>query len=152
MQLLSVLHYVSQQESYVSVGRVGRAGNQACRAHLSSVAKFGGRPCINRPIWKRREANQSAPPAATMPTAIDSHTCHIGGGDVDVSRSSIAKAFIGGIKLTTVANSEFGSREIGNQNSHGIIISNVTGVISDCASRSSFTAEPIAAMSDPMMT
>ncbi len=83
---------------------------------------------------------------------MDSHTCHIGGGDVDVRRSSMANAFIGGMKLTTVANSELGSREIGNQNSHGIIISSVIGVISDCASRSSFTDEPIAAMSDPIVT
>ena len=87
-----------------------------------------------------------------MPTAIESQTCHMGGGDVDVSRSSIANAFIGGMKLTIVANVEFGSREIGNQNSHGTIISSVIGVISDCASRSSLTAEPIAAISDPMMT
>ena len=56
------------------------------------------------------------------------------------------------MKLTTVANKELGSREMGYQNSHGTIISSVIGVISGCASRSSFTAEPIAAMMDPMMT
>src|SRR5688572_14304605 len=99
-----------------------------------------------------RDANQSAPPAAAMPTAIDSQTCQMGGGEVEVRRSSIANAFIGGMKLTTVANSEFGSREIGSQKSHGIIISSVMGVISDCASRSSLTADPIAAISDPMIT
>ena len=77
---------------------------------------------------------------------------YFGGGDVEVIRSSMANAFIGGMKLTTVANSEFGSREIGNQKSHGIIISSVIGVINDCASRSSFTADPIAAMSEPIIT
>src|SRR5690349_13942199 len=99
-----------------------------------------------------RDANHNAPPAVMIPTTIDSHTCHIGGGAVDVRRSSMANAFIGGMKLTIVANSEFGSREIGNQNSHGIIISSVIGVINGCASRSSFTDDPIAAINDPMVT
>ena len=117
----------------------------AWRTHFRSVAKFGGRPCNNRPILKMRDANQRALPAAMIPTTMDSHTCHIGGGDVDARRSSMANAFIGGTKLTTVANSELGSREIGNENSHGIIISAVIGVINGCASRSSFTDVPIAA-------
>ena len=86
---------------------------------------------MSKPILKMRDANHSAPTPAKRPTRIDNHTCHIGGGDVDVNRSSIAKAFIGGRKLRTVANTEFGSREMGYENSQGIIINSVIGVIND---------------------
>src|SRR5438105_318302 len=122
-----------------------------CRAQRISVARFGGRPYISKPTRKTREANHNVAHAAPMPIAIDSHTSQSGGGEVEVSRSSMAKAFTGGMKLSAVLNAEFGSRTIGYQNSHGVIIIIMIGITSAWASRRSFTADPTAAINEPMI-
>ena len=53
-------------------------------------------------------ATQTAPNTPATPSAIDSHTCHAGGGLDDASRSSMPNEFTGGTKLTTTASVEFG--------------------------------------------
>ena len=63
--------------------------------------------------------------------------------------SSITNVLMGGAKLVTIAKTPFGSRVIGNHSNHGIIIVIITGIISDCASVISFTADPIAAIHEP---
>jgi hypothetical protein len=128
----------------------GRAAH-AIRIHFTSVANDGGFPNINSPTRNTFAANQTAAYAPAALTTMPSHTCHIGGGLVEVSRSSSTKFPSGGTKLNTVANSELGSRLIGIHRNHGSITINMIGVISVCASRISFTAEPIAAMIDPIV-
>ena len=59
--------------------------------------------------------------------------------------------FTGGTKLMTVLNTEFGSREIGSQKIHGVMTSSMMGIIIDCASRMSLTAEPTAILSEPIV-
>ena len=86
-----------------------------------------------------------------MPMTIETAACQNGGGVLEDSRNIITKELSGGMKLITVAKVELGSRVIGIQNSHGIIMIMITGVISDCASRISFTADPIAAMNAAMV-
>ncbi len=54
----------------------------------------------------------------------------------------------GGMKLSTTASVELGSRLIGNQSIHGIMMRSITGVIRVCASRISLTADPMAAMNE----
>ena len=73
------------------------------------------------------------------------------GGANEVRRSSIAKVFTGGMKLIAVLNAELGSRAIGAASSHGTIMTRMSGIIIDCASRMSLTAEPTAAIADPMV-
>src|SRR5437867_1907654 len=75
----------------------------------------------------------------------------MGGGAVEDMRRSIAKFDIGGMKLITVAKVELGSRVMGNQKSHGIMMRSMTGVMRVCASRISLTAAPIAAMNEAIM-
>ena len=75
----------------------------------------------------------------------------MGGGAVDASRSIMTKLLIGGTKLSTTANMEFGSRLIGSHSIQGIMMMTMTGVISPCASRISLTADPIAAMIAPIV-
>src|SRR5436190_6934391 len=114
----------------------------ACRAQRTSVAKFGGLPYISRPILNTFDANQIAAQTPTAPTPIDTHTCHHGGGAVDVRRISIAKVLMGGMKLRIVANAEFGFWEIGNQTQNGNVSTSIKGIISACASRMSLTTAP----------
>ena len=63
----------------------------------------------------------------------------------------MANVFTGGMKLIAVLNVEFGSRAIGSASIHGTIITSMIGIISDCASRISLTAEPTAAIADPIV-
>src|SRR5436853_7238736 len=78
----------------------------ACRAQRMRVATLGGLPYISRPILNTFDANQTAAHTPAAPTPIDSHTCHHGGGAVDVSRISMANVLMGGMKLMIVANAE----------------------------------------------
>src|SRR5215468_8920372 len=110
---------------------------------------FGGLPYISSPILKTFAANHSAATTPAAPSAIDAHTCHHGGGAVDVRRSSIAKLLTGGIMLMMVANIEFGFCEMGNQTQNGNVSSSMSGIISDCASRMSLTTAPTLTISDP---
>src|SRR5690606_24701263 len=87
----------------------------------------------------------------TTPIAIDSQTCHSGGGSVDAIRISMPNVLIGGTKLATTETVELGSREIGIHRSHGRIRTSISGVLSDCASRMSLTAAPAAIISDPIV-
>src|SRR3954466_7053069 len=96
-----------------------RPVDYAALTHLIIVAKSGGLPYISRPIRKTFAAHHSTATTDAMPIAIDVHTCHQGGGVFDAIRSSMAKVLTGGTKLMTVLNVEFGSREMGSQNSHG---------------------------------
>ena len=73
-----------------------------------------------------------------------SSTCHVGGGVADASRIIMAKVLTGGMKLRATANVEFGSRPMTVANIQGAMSTSITGVISDCASRISFTAAPTA--------
>src|SRR5215468_3450448 len=114
-----------------------------------SVAKFGGLPVISRPIWKTFDANQSAAPTPATAMPIESHTCHQGGGAVDVSRISIAKVLTGGMKLSATLKAEFGAIEIGNHTQNGDASSSINGMMSPCASRMSLTTAPTLTMSDP---
>src|SRR5262249_20218686 len=125
--------------------------DQASRTQRTSVPKFGGLPNIRRPMRKTLDANHTAPTTPNTPIAIDSHTCHTGGGCVDASRSNMPNEFTGGKKLTTTDSVESGSREIGIHKNHGTMSSSVIGNINDCASRRSFTAEPIAIISEPIV-
>ena len=59
--------------------------------------------------------------------------------------------FTGGRKLTTIASVESGLREIGNHKNHTDMSISITGIISDCASRMSFTAAPAAIMIEPIV-
>jgi len=75
----------------------------ACRAHRSSVAKFGGFPYIGRPMRKIFAAAHVTAHAEARPMPIVSHTCHRGGGDVDAIRIIMASVFTGGMKLSAIA-------------------------------------------------
>src|SRR4051812_35587872 len=110
---------------------------------------FGGLPYIKRPILNTFDANQTAPNTPTTPIAIDAHTCHQGGGAVDVKRISIAKLLTGGTKLIAVANVEFGFWEIGNQTQKGNVSTSINGIIKDCASRMSLTTAPTLTINEP---
>src|SRR4051812_47866064 len=83
---------------------VGSLMVQAIRTHRTSVLRSGGLPNISRPTLNTLAANQSAARAAAIDTPIVSTICQAGGGAVDVIRISIPNVFIGGMKLTTVAN------------------------------------------------
>ena len=82
----------------------------AILAHLMSVPKLGGLPCISRPILKIFAANQIASAAAARPTTMVSSTYQNGGGESDASRAIIANVLTGGMKLTTTLNVELGAR------------------------------------------
>src|SRR6476661_2309876 len=143
-----------EQRVPVEVGEATAVGDwesppQAIRTHRTSVLRSGGLPNISRPTLNTFAANHRAASAPTIESDTVSQTCHAGGGALDVTRISIAKVLIGGRKLMTVANVDEGLRAIGAAKSHGIMIINVIGVISDCASRISFTAAPIAAIKAP---
>ena len=47
-------------------------------------------------------------------------------------------------------NVEFGSREMGSQKSHGVMMSSMIGIIIDCASRMSLTTAPTVSIIAPM--
>ena len=121
----------------------------ADRAQRINVAKLGGFPYISKPIRKTLAANQIAPMADPTPIAIDSQTCHHGGGAFEAIRSSMAKVFTGGRKLSPMLDTEFGLREIGSQRIHGIIKINISGIINPWASLISFTAAPTAIINEP---
>ena len=53
------------------------------------------------------------------------------------------------MKLTIVANVEFGFWEIGNHTQNGNVSTSISGIISDCASRMSLTTAPTLTMSEP---
>src|SRR6476659_814079 len=110
---------------------------------------FGGLPYISSPILKIFEANHRAAKTPKTPMPIDAHTCHQGGGDVDVSRISMAKLLTGGMKLMIVENAEFGFWDIGNQTQKGNVSTSISGIIRDCASRMSFTTAPTLTISEP---
>src|SRR4029078_10470490 len=109
----------------------------------TSVPKFGGLPNIKRPMRNTFDANHTAPTTPRTPIAIDSHTCHVGGGGDEASRSNMQHALTGGRhsdrpnaltgggKLTTTESVESGSREIGIQRIHGTMSSSVIGNIND---------------------
>src|SRR4030095_1966038 len=118
--------------------------NHACLAHRMSVAMLGAFPCISSPILNTFAANHVTPPAVASPTTVVTRTCQAGGGVADARRIIIAKVFTGGMKLSATANVELGSRPITGANIHGAMSASITGVISDCASRISFTAAPTA--------
>ena len=85
----------------------------ASRTQRTSVPKFGGLPNIKRPMRNTFDANHTAPTTPRTPIAIDSHTCHVGGGCDEASRSNMPNELTGGRKLTTTESVESGSREIG---------------------------------------
>ena len=61
----------------------------------------------------------------------------------------MTKLLSGGMKLSrTTASIELGSRLSGSHRIQGTIRTIMIGIISDCASRISLTADPTAAMSD----
>jgi len=64
---------------------------------------------------------------------------------------SVAERFFGGTKLTTTASVESGLRTTGIIRNQGAIMTNIRGIMSDCASRMSLTAAPMAIMSDPIV-
>src|SRR6266581_2039255 len=92
---------------------------QAARAQRISVAKLGGLPYISKPIRNTFAVNHKAAKTDATPMAIDSHTCHKGGGALEDIRRSIANVFTGGKKLMAVLKVELGSREIGTWRTHG---------------------------------
>ena len=81
---------------------------QAWRIQRISVLRSGGFPYINRPMVKTFAAHHTDTTTDPAPMTIVSHTCHAGGGALEVRRSSIAKVFTGGMKLIAVLNAEFG--------------------------------------------
>src|SRR5512139_2317468 len=113
------------------------------------VARLGGLPYMSSPIRNTLAANQSDAATPAAPAAMASSVCQIGGGVDEASRSMITKLLMGGTNVSATASVEFGSRLIGIQRNQGIMMTSMTGVISPCASRSSFTADPTAAMNAP---
>ncbi len=86
-----------------------------------------------------------------MLIAIETATCQAGGGSVEATRMIMMNGEIGGMNPETVASIELGARITGMKKMYGSIIIMITGVISDCASRRSLTAEPIAAIREANM-
>ncbi len=78
-------------------------------------------------------------------------TCHEGGGELEASRSSIAKLFTGGTKPSTTLSVESGLRRMGIARSQGMTMITFRGASRVCASRKSFTAAPTAPMNAPMI-
>ena len=113
------------------------------------MAKSGGLPYISRPIRNTFAAHHSTATTEATPIAIDAHTCHQGGGVFDAIRRSMVNVLTGGTKLMMVLNVEFGSREMGTQNSHGVMMSSMIGIIIDCASRMSLTTLPTVSIIAP---
>ena len=111
---------------------------------------MGGLPNISRPIRMTLAANHTAPITEPSPTRIESQICQNGGGELEAIRSSMAKVFMGGMKLTMTLNTESGLRDIGNQRIQGIINVSDSGIISPCASFISLTAEPTAIIREPI--
>ena len=106
-------------------------------------------PYISSPIRNTFAATQTAPTTAAAPIAIDSQTCHHGGGWVDAIRMSIPNVLTGGRKLTTRARVESGERATAGQKNQGTITATINGPCSDAASFMSLTAAPTASMSEP---
>src|SRR4051794_20229046 len=102
---------------------------QASRIQRISVLRSGGLPYISRPMVKILAAHQTDTTTVTRPIPIVTATCQNGGGALEVSRSSIAKVFTGGMKLIAVLNGEFGSRAIGAASIHGTISTSIIGII-----------------------
>ena len=82
---------------------------------------------------------------------MDAAICQAGGGTLDDRRRIITNGLTGGIRLATVASVPLGSRLIGCHSIIGNTMVSITGVSSACASRSSFTAAPMAAISAAMV-
>src|SRR5437764_549952 len=98
---------------------------------------------------KTLAVNHTAAKTDATPIPIDNQTCQHCGGVIDAMRSSMAKLFMGGMKLMAVLSVEFGSREIGSESTYGMISRIMIGIINDCASLISLTAQPMAIIREP---
>ena len=103
---------------------------------------------MSSPILKILAANHMAATADATPMTRLSATCQNGGGVVDASRTIIANVLTGGTRLMATLKVESGRDRSASAKNHGAISASMIGVISDCASRISFTAAPTAAKTD----
>src|SRR5580658_5948598 len=108
--------------------------DQAIRAHLISVARFGGLPCMSRATLNTLAANHTTSAAVTQLMSRVAQTCQAGGGALEATRAIIAKVLTGGMKLIATLNEEFGAAPMTGVRLYPATSRIMTGPMKDWAS------------------